>query len=67
MVEIERARARTGEKSMKELRHIKLIRSDERVTGIVVTYLGLLAVTSIVAVSSLAFVTLLNILIYNWR
>jgi len=52
---------------MRELRHIKPIRSDERVTGIVVTYLGLLAVTSIVAVSSFAFVTLLNILIYNWR
>lgn len=46
-----------------EKRHIRLIRNRNRITGVITTGLGAMALMALISISSLALVTFLTILI----
>ena len=46
-----------------EKRHIKLIRQRNRITGVITTGLGAIALMALISISALALVTFLTILI----
>ena len=54
-------RYQAEEKAQK--RHIRLVRNRNRITGVIVSRLGLIALMALISIGSYGLVTLLNILI----
>jgi len=50
-------------KSQAEKRHIRLVRNRNRITGVIVSRLGLIALMALISIGSYALVYFLNILI----
>jgi hypothetical protein len=52
-----------AKKQQSEKRHIRLIRNRKRITGVIVSRLGLIALMGVISIGSYALVYFLNILI----